>query len=64
MSDDNAASEQDAMADEWAAALAEAKPAAATELQTEQVAPAPFTNFSATAETGAGAWLCASAASR
>jgi flagellar motor switch protein FliN/FliY len=46
MSADNTASadgEQDAMAAEWAAALAETKPAAATEV--EQVAPAQFTNF-------------------
>ncbi len=35
--------EQDAMAAEWAAALAETKPAAATEV--EQVAPAQFANF-------------------
>jgi flagellar motor switch protein FliN len=34
---------QDAMAAEWAAALAESKPAAATEV--EQVAPAQFANF-------------------
>ena len=41
-------SEEDAMAAEWAAALAEAKPAdSASEVQTqaEQVAPAAFTNF-------------------
>lgn len=46
MSADNTApadGEQDAMAAEWAAALAETKPAAATEV--EQVAPAQFTNF-------------------
>ncbi len=42
------AGEQDAMAAEWAAALAEAKPETASELQpaAEQVAPASFTNFS------------------
>jgi len=43
--------EQDAMAAEWAAALAEAKPAeVADEVQAapEQVAPASFTNFSPT----------------
>jgi flagellar motor switch protein FliN/FliY len=46
--------EQDAMAAEWAAALAEAKPQPA-ELETEQVAPASFTNFSpTTVNTGAG----------
>jgi flagellar motor switch protein FliN len=47
--------EQDAMAAEWAAALAEAKPAeTASEVQSEQVAPASFTNFSPTAATSAG----------
>jgi flagellar motor switch protein FliN/FliY len=48
--------EQDAMAAEWAAALAEAKPEVASELQTtaEQVAPASFTNFSPTPGTAAG----------
>lgn len=47
--------EQDAMAAEWAAALAEAKPAeTASEVQAEQVAPASFTNFSATTTAGAG----------
>jgi flagellar motor switch protein FliN/FliY len=42
--------EQDAMADEWAAALAEAKPETATEVHppADQVAPATFQNFSAT----------------
>ena len=43
--------EQDAMAAEWAAALAEAKPAeVAEEVQAaaEQVAPASFTNFAPT----------------
>ena len=45
---------QDAMAAEWAAALAEAKPAAATEV--EQVAPAQFNNLAQTTAglTGAG----------
>jgi flagellar motor switch protein FliN/FliY len=38
--------EQDAMAAEWAAALAEAKPETASEVQTtEQVAPASFANL-------------------
>jgi flagellar motor switch protein FliN/FliY len=48
--------EQDAMAAEWAAALAEAKPEVASELQTaaEQVAPASFTNFTPTPGTAAG----------
>ncbi len=49
MSTDNpeaaATDEQDAMAAEWAAALAEAKPETASELQTDQVAPASFSNF-------------------
>jgi flagellar motor switch protein FliN/FliY len=44
--------EQDAMAAEWAAALAEAKPA--SELATEQVAPAAFTNFTPTTGNAAG----------
>jgi flagellar motor switch protein FliN len=43
MSAENAAAEQDAMADEWAAALAESKPAVTTAV--EQVAPATFTNL-------------------
>jgi flagellar motor switch protein FliN/FliY len=54
---DNAAPQgtEDAMAAEWAAALAETKPETASELQTtEQVAPASFTNFAATAATTAG----------
>ncbi|QTN24046.1 flagellar motor switch protein FliN [Rhizobacter sp. AJA081-3] len=50
-----AAEEQDAMAAEWAAALAEAKPnETASEVQPEQVAPASFTNFSPTTATNAG----------
>ena len=41
-----AQTEEDKMAAEWAAALAEATPpSAATELATEQVAPASFQNF-------------------
>jgi len=48
-------SAEDAMAAEWAAALAEAKPETANELQTDQVAPASFTNFSTTSNVpGAG----------
>src|SRR6195256_2193769 len=51
-------SAEDAMAAEWAAALAEAGPAAspATEMQTqtEQVAPASFTNFAPTTGSTAG----------
>jgi flagellar motor switch protein FliN/FliY len=55
MSAEKPAEEQDAMAAEWAAALAEAKPAeTASELQSEQVAPASFANFSPTTAMGAG----------
>jgi flagellar motor switch protein FliN/FliY len=52
MSADNNAA-QDAMADEWAAALAESKGATGTEVASdvEQVAPAQFANF-ATATAG------------
>jgi flagellar motor switch protein FliN/FliY len=59
--DDNAAmSEEDRMAAEWAAALAEAQPSSggnvASEISSpaEQVAPASFTNFSPTSNAGAG----------
>lgn len=46
---------EDAMAAEWAAALAETKPETASELQAaEQVAPASFTNFAATTASTAG----------
>jgi flagellar motor switch protein FliN len=50
------ASEQDAMADEWAAALAESKPETASEVraQVDQVAPASFQNFSPTVASTAG----------
>ena len=41
-------SDDDAMAAEWAAALAESKPEPATSVQTETVAPASFTNFAST----------------
>ena len=44
-------SDDDAMAAEWAAALAEAKPEAAV---AESVAPASFTNFGAPVEAPAG----------
>jgi len=44
---------QDDMAAEWAAALAESKPAAASEV--EQVAPAQFTNFGGNAPAVGGA---------
>ena len=48
--------EQDAMADEWAAALAEAKPESASEVHgaADQVAPASFQNFTPTATHSAG----------
>jgi flagellar motor switch protein FliN/FliY len=52
--------DDDAMAAEWAAALAESKPSAAADgmngaIQTETVAPASFTNFASTdGLTGAG----------
>jgi len=50
--------EQDAMAAEWAAALAESKTGGAvetaSEVQPEQVAPASFTSFSPTPATNAG----------
>ena len=63
MSADNTASlnvqpaaEQDAMADEWAAALAESKPETASEVRApvDQVAPASFQNFSPTVASTAG----------
>jgi flagellar motor switch protein FliN/FliY len=52
-------SEEDAMAAEWAAALAEAKPAAptvlaATQVQAESVAPASFASFAPSAGVAAG----------
>ena len=48
-------SDDDAMAAEWAAALAESKPDTGTSVQTETVAPANFTNFAPTdGMTGAG----------
>ena len=51
----SAPGEPDAMAAEWAAALAETKPETASELQTtEQVSPASFTNFAPTTATTAG----------
>jgi flagellar motor switch protein FliN/FliY len=58
MSDNAAAapqSEEDAMAAEWAAALAETKPGADDGVvQTDTVSPAAFTNFSSTGASGAG----------
>jgi flagellar motor switch protein FliN/FliY len=50
-----ATSEEDKMAAEWAAALAESTPAAAaTEVTVEQVAPAQFQNFGSGASPTAG----------
>ena len=59
MSSDNTApagsSEEDAMAAEWAAALAEAKPDVSdAHAVTEQVQPASFTNFTPTSNPAAG----------
>jgi len=55
MSADNTASdEQDAMAAEWAAALAETKPETASEVQTDHVSPASFQNFAPTTGSTAG----------
>jgi flagellar motor switch protein FliN/FliY len=53
MSAENANVEQDAMAGEWAAALAESKVSATTEV--EQVAPAQFTHLAQTTAGLAGA---------
>ena len=47
-------SAEDAMAAEWAAALAESKPETASEVQTDQIAPASFQNFAPTGTAGAG----------
>jgi len=56
--DNNAAPAEDAMAAEWAAALAESKPETASQVATavEQAAPASFSNFASAAPglTGAG----------
>jgi flagellar motor switch protein FliN len=53
--EENASAEQDAMAAEWAAALAEARPETASEVQpAEQVAPASFANFTPTPATNSG----------
>ena len=48
MSSDSAMSDDDAMAADWAAALAEAKSSSPESSIVEQVAPASFTNFSPT----------------
>ena len=47
------AEDADAMAAEWAAALAETKPETASEVQ-DQISPASFQNFSPTHASGAG----------
>jgi flagellar motor switch protein FliN/FliY len=47
-------SAEDAMAAEWAAALAEAKPEVATEVQAEQAAPVAFQNFGQANPAAAG----------
>ena len=47
-------SAEDAMAAEWAAALAETKPETASEVQTDQVSPASFQNFTPTTASTAG----------
>lgn len=51
-----APSAEDAMADEWASALAEAKGASASEVHdaAEQVSPAAFANFAPTTASSAG----------
>ncbi len=46
--------EQDAVADEWAAALAQAKPESTEEVRAEQVLPATFAKFSPSSGNGAG----------
>lgn len=56
MSPDNEMSAEDAMAAEWAAALAEAAPSGASDVQitSEEVSPAAFTNFDANGAVVAG----------
>ena len=57
MSTDNtapAAEDTDAMAAEWAAALAESKPETASEVQTDHISPASFQNFSPSVSSPAG----------
>ncbi len=53
---ENTPSAEDAMAAEWAAALAEAKPEVASEVQsaTEQASPVAFNNFSSPGTSAAG----------
>lgn len=52
--EENTQSAEDAMAAEWAAALAEAKPEVASEVQSEQAAPVAFQNFNAANPAAAG----------
>jgi flagellar motor switch protein FliN/FliY len=53
--DNNAQQDADAMAAEWAAALAESKPETASEVaHADQVSPASFTNFAPTTGNTAG----------
>jgi flagellar motor switch protein FliN/FliY len=49
-----APSEEDAMAAEWAAALAQAKPDAGTAVQAEAASPVAFANFSSQGAPAAG----------
>jgi flagellar motor switch protein FliN/FliY len=49
-----ASTDADAMAAEWAAALAETKPETASEVAPDQVSPASFQNFSPTGVSTAG----------
>jgi flagellar motor switch protein FliN len=57
MSPDDAAmaqTEEDATAAEWAAAVGQAQPEAAMQVQTEQMAPVAFANFAASGAIAAG----------
>lgn len=51
--DDATMSEEDRMAAEWAAALAESKPETASEVAAPQATPAPFANLAPAAGTAA-----------
>ena len=50
----SAPSAEDAMAAEWAAALAESKPEVASEVSAAEAAPVAFTDFAKSAATSAG----------
>jgi len=54
MASEQPMSDDDAMAADWAAALAEAKASGPADNVVEQVAPASFTNFAPTINAGAG----------